>query len=391
MDPHFRNFLSFSLGIFVFITSCSENGKGQQHGNNPEVYSNDVSNQNDVDIGESDSADTPVKTKRSLQEIVDDSEFGDSIILFDLQSKGTLVLRDRKNLHIKGDKLKTFLINNDSGYSTLFIDNCENISISGITLKQLAEFSDASTITINRSTNIVISNCDISSDANSGIKISESEDVNIKNNYIHHCNDWGLIVAAKNINISDNTFSANGAEAESYAFDVTIYEEASSNIVFQGNVFADVGIEEVDSIENEYTQNISDILSFDQSNYFDAFFDYVVTDTYKGKMAKADFSITEFPEKTKSLIRSKYKSLNWAGHYSFIPIKNKNSFSSAAVDVITGKVFKGVFSRTGFEYYTDSELLVANPEINPDLFPDCDTCLTRFYKLEDTVWVELYY
>lgn len=391
MNPPFRISLSLSLGIFLFITSCSENGKSQHDQNDSPVQANDITDDSDVMISKSDSADTPAKTKRTLQEIVDQSEFGDSIILHDLQSKGTLILRGRKNLHIKGDKLKTFLINNESDYSTLLIDNCENISISGITLKQLGGNTGESTISINHSSNIVISNCDISSDVNSGIKISESEDVHISNNYIHHCKDWGLIVAGKNIYIRDNTFSANGDEAENFAFDITIYEEASSNVEFQRNVFADVGIEEVDSIENEYTQNISDILLFDRSKFFDAFFDYVVTDPYKGKLTKADFSLTDFPEKTKSLIRGKYKTINWAGHYSFIPIKNKNFFSSAVVDAVNGKVVKGIYSTTGFEYYTDSELLVANPTINSDLFPDGDTCITRFYKLEDTVWVELYY
>lgn len=84
--------------------------------------------------------------------------------------------------------------------------------------------------------------------------------------------------------------------------------------------------------------------------------------------------------KTRITETYKNKGVNFAGHYCFVDWGcGSPCQSSVVIDVLTGKIYDGISASLGYDFKTDSRMIIVNPPDSTGYFLDCAYCKPIIY------------
>ena len=147
----------------------------------------------------------------------------------------SILIKNKSNLHLKAKKGTKIISRNTHSY-IIKVENSSNITIENFYLTHYepreSYACEGGEISIDDSDNIDIINCDLNGSGSIGVKIRKSQQVSIKNCFIHD-NTWAgvLVWSSSNITIMDNSFERNGKSSKDYL----IFQSSSIDDVYQIN------------------------------------------------------------------------------------------------------------------------------------------------------------
>lgn len=327
-----------------------------------------------------------------LQKLINKAEPGDVIELKAGEYEGTILLRNKNNIELKGsDGGETILFTYDPEATVLVIENCTNITISELTLTHKIDMSCvAGVISIDSSSEIKISDCDINGSGAYGIIAYDSRDIDIINNEIHGCSYWGIEIDAEDVEITGNLFYENGSYSEN---NVYVYEENYGGIYIYGNEYIGEDGDSYYDEEEYYEQEYYDEYEFDfyESYYFDDYMEYSVDDFYYGKVETLDYSESPWAFDMSDNFEEAYTDgMNFAGHFIIIEWEcGDDCYTVSVVNAKTGMVYDGITVKGRYDYYPDSRLLIVNPHDDYYIEDDAPELEIKMYVWEEAEFVEL--
>lgn len=121
------------------------------------------------------------------------------------------VLNNKKNLTIKGNPGRVWLVSEDNLATIFILINCENITFEGIGfLHKVQGHCTGNSIDVFKSKNIRFNKCDISGCGVIGINANLVENLEVTNSYIHHCSyEMISLYNVRNAFIYNNLFAYN--------------------------------------------------------------------------------------------------------------------------------------------------------------------------------------
>lgn len=121
------------------------------------------------------------------------------------------VLKNKKNLTIKGNPGRVWLVSEDNLATIFLLFNCENVTFEGIGfLHKVQGHCTGNAIDVFKSKNIRFDKCDISGCGVIGINANLVENLEVTNSYIHHCSyEMISLYNVRNAFIYNNLFAYN--------------------------------------------------------------------------------------------------------------------------------------------------------------------------------------
>ena len=143
-----------------------------------------------------------------------------------------------------------------------------------------------------------------------------------------------------------------------------------------------------DNSESDFQKDQTDIETLDTTNYllkFEpnvSFEDFIIDSIYKGSKSPIDYGSNPTAKSFKTVLTNDYKStdINFGGHYTFIywgcgsPCQQ-----SAMVDWLDGKVYDGPVAGLGFDFRSNSKMLIVNPPDSSGFYEICGYCTPEIW------------